>query len=143
LVDFGVERHTLVTGKITQVFHHSSAAVTQGSSSKGALIQGEGATSEEVQWIDLSHPGRVQRFPSDPVERKARHIFCLVPRQIPTEESSGAHFPDLGVRHFWRTHSGFPSDHQIRSRETLPTHFPVGQGDHFETHLSRFRRWNH
>jgi hypothetical protein len=30
LVDFGVERHTLVTRKITQVFHHSSAAVTQG-----------------------------------------------------------------------------------------------------------------
>jgi hypothetical protein len=28
LADFGVERHTLVTGKITQVFHHSSAAVT-------------------------------------------------------------------------------------------------------------------
>jgi hypothetical protein len=30
LVDFSVERHTLVTGKITQVFHHSSAAATQG-----------------------------------------------------------------------------------------------------------------
>ena len=29
MVDFGVERHTLVIGKITQVFHHSSAAVTQ------------------------------------------------------------------------------------------------------------------
>jgi hypothetical protein len=29
LVDFGVERHTLVTGKITQIFHHSSAAITQ------------------------------------------------------------------------------------------------------------------
>jgi hypothetical protein len=24
LADFGVERHTLVTGKIIQVFHHSS-----------------------------------------------------------------------------------------------------------------------
>jgi hypothetical protein len=30
LADFGVERHTLVTRKITQVFHHSSVAVTQG-----------------------------------------------------------------------------------------------------------------
>jgi hypothetical protein len=29
LVDFGVERHILVTGKITQVFHHSSTIVTQ------------------------------------------------------------------------------------------------------------------
>jgi hypothetical protein len=47
VVDFGVERHTLVTGEITQVFHQSSTTVT-GSSNKGALIQGEGATSEEV-----------------------------------------------------------------------------------------------
>jgi hypothetical protein len=30
LADFDVERHTLVTRKITQVFHHSSAVVTQG-----------------------------------------------------------------------------------------------------------------
>jgi hypothetical protein len=142
LADFSVERHTLVTGKIIGLpsFFNNSYI---GSSSKGTLIQGEGATSVEVQWIDLSHPGRVQRFPSDPVERKARPIFFLVPRQIPTEESSRAHFPDLGVRHFGRTHSGFSSDHQIRSRETLSTHFTVGQGDHFETHLSRFRRWNH
>jgi hypothetical protein len=28
LVDFGVERHTLVTEEIIQVFHHSSAIVT-------------------------------------------------------------------------------------------------------------------
>jgi hypothetical protein len=34
LADFGVERHTLVTRKITQVFHHSSAAVTQCSTSR-------------------------------------------------------------------------------------------------------------
>jgi hypothetical protein len=29
VVAFGVERHTLVTEKIIQVFHHSSVAVTQ------------------------------------------------------------------------------------------------------------------
>jgi hypothetical protein len=29
VVDFGVERHTLVTEKITQIFHRSLAAVTQ------------------------------------------------------------------------------------------------------------------
>jgi hypothetical protein len=29
MVDFGIERHTLVTGEITEVFHQSSAAVTQ------------------------------------------------------------------------------------------------------------------
>jgi hypothetical protein len=29
VVAFSVERHTLVTGKITQIFHRSSAVVTQ------------------------------------------------------------------------------------------------------------------
>jgi hypothetical protein len=142
LADFGVERHTLVTGKIIQVFHHSSAAVTQCSAAR--------AHSSRVRaqllrgfLVDLSHPGRILRFPSDPFERKARRIFFLVPHQIPTEESTGAHFPDLDVRHFWRIHLGFQSEHQTIFRETLPTHFPVDQGGHFETHLVRFRWWNH
>jgi hypothetical protein len=47
VVDFGVERHTLVTREITQVFHQSSSSST-GFSSRGALVQGEGTTSEEV-----------------------------------------------------------------------------------------------
>ena len=29
VANFGVERHTLVTGEITQVFHQSSTTVTQ------------------------------------------------------------------------------------------------------------------
>jgi hypothetical protein len=142
LADFGVERHTLVIGEIIQVFHHSSAAVTQCSAAR--------AHSSRVRaqllrgfLVDLSHPGRIPRFPSDPFERKARRIFFLVPHQIPMEESTGAHFPDLDVRHFWRIHLGFQSEHQAIFRETLPTHFPVDQGGHFETHLVRFRRWNH
>jgi hypothetical protein len=98
LADFGVERHTLVIGKIIQVLHHSSAAVTQCSATR--------AHSSRVRaqllrgfLVDLSHPRRILRFPSDPFERKARHIFCLVPHQIPTVESTGAHFPDLDVQH--------------------------------------------
>jgi hypothetical protein len=142
LADFGVERHTLVTGKITQVFHHSSTTVTQCSTARAHSSRGRAQLLGGLE-IDLSHPGRILRFPSDPFERKARRIFFLVPRQIPTEESSGVHFPDLGVRHFWRIHSGFPSEHQAIFRETLPTHFPVDQGGHFETHLVRFRWWNH
>jgi hypothetical protein len=39
LVDFDVERHTLVTGKITQVFHHSSAAVTQVPAARAHLFR--------------------------------------------------------------------------------------------------------
>jgi hypothetical protein len=88
--------------------------------------------------VDLYHPGRIPRFPSDPFERKARHIFCLLPHQISTEESTGAHFPDLDVRHFWRIHLGFQSEHQGIFRETVLTHFPVDQDSHFETHLVRF-----
>jgi hypothetical protein len=142
VVDFDVERHTLVTGKIIQVFHHSLAAITQCSAVR--------AHSSRVRaqllrgfLVDLSHPRRILRFPSDPFERRARRIFCLVPRQILTEESTGTHFPDLDVRHFWRAHLGFQSDHHNRFSETLPTHFRVDQGNRFETYLVRFRRWNH
>jgi hypothetical protein len=39
LVDFGVERHTLVTGKIIQVFHHSSATVTQVPATRAHLFK--------------------------------------------------------------------------------------------------------
>jgi hypothetical protein len=142
LADFGVERHTLVTGKVIQVFHHSSATVTQ------CLVAR--AHSSRVRahlprgfLVDLPHPGGILRFPSDPFERRARCIFCLVPSQISTEESTRTHFPDLDVRHFLGAHLGFQSKHQTRFRETLPTHFPIDQGGHFETYLVRFQRWNH
>jgi hypothetical protein len=39
LVDFGVERHTLFIGKITQVFHHSSTTVTQVPTAKAHLFR--------------------------------------------------------------------------------------------------------
>jgi hypothetical protein len=35
------------------------------------------------------------------VERKARRTFFLVPCQILTEESSRAHFPDIGSAALW------------------------------------------
>jgi hypothetical protein len=96
LVDFGVERHTLVTEKIIQNFHHSSTAVTQCSTAR--------AHSSRVRaqllrgfLVDLFHPGRISRFPSDPFERRARRIFCLVPHQILMKESTGTHFSDLDV----------------------------------------------
>jgi hypothetical protein len=48
VVDFDIERHTLVIGEITRVFHQSSATSSTGFSNRGALVQGEGATSKEV-----------------------------------------------------------------------------------------------
>jgi hypothetical protein len=71
LADFGVERHTLVTEKITQVFHHSSTAVTQCSAARVHSSRGRAQLLGGLE-IDLSHPGRILRFPSDPFERKAR-----------------------------------------------------------------------
>jgi hypothetical protein len=137
VVDFSVERHTLLIGKIIQVVHHSLALVTQCSTVR--------AHSSRVRaqllrgfLVDLSHPGRIPRFPSDPFERRERHIFFLIPHQIPMEESIGMHFPNLEVRHFWQAHLGFHSEHRTRFRETLLTHFPVDQGSRFETYLIRF-----
>jgi hypothetical protein len=48
VVDFGVERHTLVTGEIITDLPSIFSSSYTGCSSKGALIQGEGATSEET-----------------------------------------------------------------------------------------------
>jgi hypothetical protein len=143
LADFGVERHTLVTEKITQVFHHSSAAVTQGPATRAHLSRVRTQLLRRFRESISPIQGEFRDSPPTQLRGRQGASFALVPRQIPMEESSGAHFPDLEVQHFWRTHSGFPSEHQIRFRETLPTNFPVDQGNHFEIHLSRFRWWNH
>jgi hypothetical protein len=134
LAGFDVERHTLVTGNIIKVFHHSSTIVTQCSV---ARVHSSRVRAQLLRGflVYLSHPGRIKRFPSNPFERRARHIFFLVPHQILMEESTRTHFPNLDVRHFWRAHLGFQSEHQTRFRETLPTHFLVYQGSHFETYL--------
>jgi hypothetical protein len=95
LVDFNVERHTLVTRKIIQVFHHSSTIVTQCSK---ARVHSSRVRAQLMRGflVDLSHPGRIPRFPSDPFERRARCIFFMVPHQILIEESTGSHFFSLG-----------------------------------------------
>jgi hypothetical protein len=134
LVDFSVERHTLVTRKIIKVFHHSLAAVIQCST---ARVHSSRVRAQLLRGVlvDLSHLGRIPIFPFDQFERRERDIFFLVPHEIPTEESTRAHFPNLDVQHFWRAHFGFQSQHQTRFRETLPTHFLVDQGGRFETYL--------
>jgi hypothetical protein len=93
VVDFDVERHTLVTGKIIQVFHHSSAAVTQCSAVRAHSSRVRGQLLRGFL-VDLSHPRRILRFPSNPFERRATCIFCLVPHPIPIVESLGRIFPE-------------------------------------------------
>jgi hypothetical protein len=63
MVDFGVERHTLVTRghhtDLPSIFNNSFI----GCNNKGTHIHSEGTNSEEVQWIDLSLLGRGSEIP--------------------------------------------------------------------------------
>jgi hypothetical protein len=99
LVDFGVERHTLVTGEITQVFHHSSAAVTQGPAAKAHLFRVRAQLRR--RFSGSTHPIQGEFRDSTPThfEKKARHIFHLVSRPVPTVESLGHVFPREGEAH--------------------------------------------
>jgi hypothetical protein len=79
--------------------------------------------------IDLSLSGRVKRFPSNPVERKVRHIFFLVRRHIMMEESSGAHFLDIGSVTLTKDTFEVPkrSSVQIRVNPSDPFHSRPGR----------------
>jgi hypothetical protein len=72
----------------------------------------------------LSHPGRIQRFLSDPVERKARRIIFPVSRQIQTEKSSRVHFPVVEVATLGEDTFGVPerSSDQIQGNPFDPFH---------------------
>jgi hypothetical protein len=94
LVDFGVERHTLVTGKITQVFHHSSAVVTKGPAARACLFRVRAQLLRRFSGLTRPIQGEFRDSPPTHFERKARHIFCLVPRPIPTVESLGHSLPE-------------------------------------------------
>jgi hypothetical protein len=143
LVDFSVERHTLVTGKITQVFHHSSATVTQVPTARAHLFRVRAQLMRRFSGSTCPIQGEFRDSPPTQLRGRQGASFAWFLVRFRQRNHLGHIFQTLGVWHFGWTHSGFPSDHQIRSRETLPTHFIVGQGNQFETHLSRFRRWNH
>ena len=78
--DFSVERHTLVIGEVTRVFHQSSTPVLQDSVAGAHLFKEKAQLLRRFSGSTCPIQGVVQRFPSDPVERKARHIFFLVSR---------------------------------------------------------------
>jgi hypothetical protein len=94
LVDFGVERHTLVTGKITQVFHHYLAVVTQGPAARAHLFRVRAQLLR--RFSGSTHPIQGEFIDSPPThfKRKARRIFYLVPRPILTVESLGRSLPE-------------------------------------------------
>jgi hypothetical protein len=138
VVDFGVERHTLVTREIMQVFHQSSAAVLQDSTARAHLFKERAQLLRRFSGSTCSIQGEFRDFPSTQLRRRLGASFAWFLVRFRRRNHLGRIFQTLRVRHLGMTHSGLSSDHQIRSRETLPTHFIVGQGNHFETHISRF-----
>jgi hypothetical protein len=93
LDDFDVERHTLVTEEIKQVFHHSLAAVTHGPTTKACLFRVRAQLRR--RFSGSTHPIQGEFQDSTPIhfEKKARHIFRLVSHPVPTVESLRHIFP--------------------------------------------------
>jgi hypothetical protein len=123
--DFGVERHTLVIGKIIQVFHQSSTAVSQVPTTRAHLFR------VRVQLLrrfnESTCPIQGESRDSLPTQLRGRQgaSFARFLIRFQRRNHLGRIFQPLRVRQLGRTHLGFPSDHQIKSREILPTHFPV------------------
>jgi hypothetical protein len=143
VVDFGVERHTLVTEEITQVFHQSSTAVLQDLAEGAHLFRERAQLLRRFSGSTCPIQGEFRDPPLTQLKGRPYTSFAWFLVRFQRRNHQGHILRTLRVRHLERTHSGFPSDHQIRSRETLPTHFTVGQGDQFETLTRRFRQWNH
>jgi hypothetical protein len=97
LADFGVERHTLLTRKIIQVFHHSSSAVTQGPTARENLSKVRAQLLRRFRELICPIQGEFKDSPFTQLRGRQGGSFYLVPHHIPTEESFGAHFPDLEV----------------------------------------------
>jgi hypothetical protein len=125
VVDFGVERHTLVTGEITQIFHQSSTAVTQVAAARAHLFRVRAQLLR--RFSESTCPIQGESRDSLPTQLRGRQgasiAWFLV--RFRRRNHLGCIFQPLRVRQLGRTHLGFPSDHQIRSREILPTHFTV------------------
>ena len=125
MADFGVERHTLVTEKITQVFHHSSAAITQGSVARAHSSRVRAQLLRRFRESICPIQGEFKDSPPTQLRGRQGTSFARFLVRFRWRNHLGCIFQTLGVWHFGRTHLGFSSDHQIRSRETLPTHFTV------------------
>jgi hypothetical protein len=137
LADFGVGRHTLVTGKITQVFHHSSVAVTQVPATMAHLFRMRAQLPR--RFSGSTCPIQEEFKDSSLTQLRGRQgaSFAWFLVKFRKRNHLGCIFQTLGVRHFGRTHPRFSSDHQIRSREALSTHFTIGKAiilRHISTH---------
>jgi hypothetical protein len=138
VVDFGVERHTLVIEEITQVFHQSSTTVTQVPTARAHLFKVRAQLLRRSSESTCPIQGESRDSLSTRMRGRHETSFARFLVRFRRRNHLGRIFQSLRVRQLGRTHLGLPSDHQISSRETLPTHFTVGRGAPFETLLSGF-----
>jgi hypothetical protein len=129
VVDFGVERHTLVTEEITQVFHQSSTEVLQDSAAGAHLFRERAQLLRRFSGSTCPIQRELKDSPPTQLRGRLGASFAWFFVRFRRRNHLGRIFQTLGVRHLGRTHSRFPNNHQIISRETLPTHFTVGQGN--------------
>jgi hypothetical protein len=129
VVDFGVERHTLVTGEITQVFHQSSTTVLQDSAAGAHLFRERAQLLRRFSGSTCPIQGEFRDSPPTQLRGRPGCIFFLVSRQIPTEESSGVHFPDIGSATLGEDTFGVPerSSDQIQGNPSDPFHSRPGR----------------
>jgi hypothetical protein len=122
LVDFGVERHTLVTGEITQIFHQSLTAVTQVAAARAHLFKVRAQLLRRLS--ESTCPIQGESSDSLPTQLRggqgASIAWFLV--KFRRRNHLGRIIQPVRVRQLERIHLGFSRDHQIRSREIFPTH---------------------
>jgi hypothetical protein len=69
-VYFGVERHTLVTGEIIQIFHRSLEAVTQVAAARAHLFRVRAHLLRKLR--DLTYPSNGESMDSLPTQLRGR-----------------------------------------------------------------------
>jgi hypothetical protein len=100
LADFGVERHTLVTGKITKVFHHSSAAVTQVPAAKAHLFRVRAQLLRRLSGSTRPFQGKLRDSPPTQLRGRQGASFAWFLVRFRRRNHLGCTFRTLGVRHF-------------------------------------------
>jgi hypothetical protein len=124
LADFGVKRHTLVIGKITQVFHYSLAAVTQVPATRAHLFRVRVQLLMRFSGSTCPIQGEFRDSPTTQLRRRQGASFAWFLVRFRRRNHLGRIFQTVGVRHFGRTHFGFleRSSDQIQGNPSDPFH---------------------
>jgi hypothetical protein len=123
-VDFGVERHTLVTRNIIHIFHQSLAEVTQvAAAARAQLLRVRAQLLRRLTDSNCPSQGESRdSFPTQLRGKQGTSIDCF-PIRFRSRNHLGHINQLVRVRQLGRIHLGFLRDHQIISSETLPTQY--------------------